>query len=79
VAWDDFDTGDASGITGDKPLDEFGLALERIAAAYVDRFERKPSVAELLHAFETVLGADPASYVSDPEIASGKFRLAIGL
>lgn len=45
-------------FTGDRPLDEFTRATQRIAEAYRDRFGRPPVLAELLHALRVVLQAD---------------------
>ena len=66
MAWEEFEQNNVKGMTGDKPVGEFALALARIARAYEDRFSRKPTTAELLRAMENVLGAAPEKYVSDP-------------
>lgn len=66
MAWESGKFGDVVVTTGDKPLDEFSLALSKIAGAYLDRFDRKPSIAELLYAFDLVLRSSPEEYVSDP-------------
>lgn len=55
-------------MTGDKPIDEFSLALSEIAGAYLDRFDRKPSIAELLYVFDLVLRSSPDEYISDPHM-----------
>jgi hypothetical protein len=65
MAWDDFDTDDGQGSTGDKPIDEFSSCLSRIAQAYEDRFGRKPRLIEVLYAFEQVINADPFRYLCD--------------
>lgn len=65
MAWEEFERAGVRGITGDDPIDEFSLALGRIVRAYQERFGRKPTVHELLHAFESVLTTDPSRYVSD--------------
>ncbi len=49
MAWDDFETDDGQGWTGDKPIDEFSSCLSRIAQAYEERFGRKPRLIEVLH------------------------------
>jgi hypothetical protein len=49
MAWDDFETYDGQGWTGDKPIDEFSSCLSRIAQAYEERFGRKPRLIEVLH------------------------------
>ncbi|NHZ94452.1 hypothetical protein [Massilia sp. CCM 8734] len=66
MAWDDGDFFGEHIMAGDKPADEFGLCLKRICAAYEDRFERKPTVAELLYSFSIVLRSTPEQYCSDP-------------
>ncbi len=65
MAWEDFDRYGRQGMTGDKPIDELALTLARIAAAYESRFDRKPTIDEVIHALEIVVDADPASYISD--------------
>ncbi len=50
MAWDDFETDDGQGWTGDKPIDEFSSCLSRIAQAYRDRLGRKPRLIEVLQA-----------------------------
>jgi hypothetical protein len=67
MAWEDFSHEDRIGMTGDKPIDEFALALRKIAEAYQSRFSRKPTSVELAYALEQVIGADPEAYVSDAE------------
>jgi hypothetical protein len=66
MAWEEFEHDKVKGMTGDKPIDEFALALARITRSYEDRFSRKPTTAELLYALKIVLGATPEKYVSDP-------------
>ena len=66
MAWDDFEKDGDTGTTGDKPIDEMAFAIERITAAYEDRFDRKPTTTELVYAFETVLTSNASQYVSDP-------------
>ena len=66
MAWDDFEKNGVTGITGDKPVDEMALAIERITAAYEDRFDRKPTTTELIYTFETVVTSNASQYVSDP-------------
>lgn len=67
MAWEEFEQDGIKGMTGDKPIDRFALALGDIAKAYEADLERKPTLAELLRAFETVLRAHPERYVSDTE------------
>ncbi len=65
MAWDDFETDDGQGWTGDKPIDEFSSCLSRIAQAYQDRLGRKPRLIEVLQALEQVIDADPSRYLCD--------------
>jgi len=67
VAWEQFDRRGRKGMSGDKPIDEMSLALRRIAVAYEERYERKPSLDEIMHALDVVLRSSPADYVCDPE------------
>ena len=67
MAWEEFERNGISGISGDKPIDELALALNKISAAYQDRFSRKPTITEILYALETVIGSHPTRYVSDTE------------
>jgi hypothetical protein len=67
MAWYEFERNNVKGVTGDKPMGEFALALARIVSSYQERGARKPTTAELLYALENVLGATPEKYVSDPE------------
>ena len=60
MAWDDFETDDGQGWTGDKPIDKFSSCLSRIAQAYQDRFGRKPRLIEVLHALGQLIDADPS-------------------
>ena len=66
MAWDDFEIDGVIGTTGDKPVDEMTLAIQRITAAYEDRFDRKPTTTELVYAFETAVTSNASHYVSDP-------------
>jgi hypothetical protein len=67
MAWEEFERDGAKGMTGDQPIDEMALALGRVVRAYEDRFSRKPMMAEIVRALETVVSAQPARYVHDPE------------
>ncbi|MFN7525309.1 MAG: hypothetical protein ACK5RD_19665, partial [Aphanizomenon sp.] len=67
MAWEEFERNGISGISGDKPIDELALALNKISAAYQDRFSRKPTITEIFYALETVIGSHPTRYVSDTE------------
>src|SRR5262245_42963000 len=55
MAWDDFELHGHKGYTGDKPMDEFVGALQRITIAYEERFSRKPTLAEFVYQFEQAL------------------------
>lgn len=57
MAWDELVIRGVRVVVGDVPADEWSGALKRIAAAYEDRFQRKPTVAEILASFESVLVA----------------------
>ena len=67
MAWDDFEQNGVAGKSGDKPVDEMTLAIQRITAAYEDRFDRKPTTTELVYAFEIVVTSNASQYVSDPK------------
>ena len=53
--------------SGDKPIDEISLALKRVKFEYIERFGRKPSVAELLYAFDIAINSSGDDLLSDPE------------
>jgi hypothetical protein len=65
MAWEDFNRNGIKGVSGDKPIDEMSLALKRIVNTYENRYERKPSITELVYALETVIISNPTAYVSD--------------
>ena len=52
---------------GDKPMDEISLALRKTSVDYMERYGRKPTVAEILAVFNVVLVANSYDYVSDPD------------
>jgi hypothetical protein len=54
-------------LQGDGPYDWVGQALDNIAQEYEQDWGRKPTLNELLHTFQVVLGADLERYVSDGE------------
>ena len=56
-------------VVGDKPIDEFNLCLKKIAAEYTDRYERKPTVAEILYSFGMAVSCNSEEYFSDPATA----------
>lgn len=66
MGWHSFGERDQA-ITGDAPIDAVSTAMERIAAAYLDRFGRLPMLAEVLHALRVVLEAKPDELLFDPE------------
>ena len=45
-----------------------GVAIDECIAAWQERWERRPTLRELLHPFEIVLSASPDESVSDPEL-----------
>jgi hypothetical protein len=51
---------------GDGPLDDAEDFLERVAQAYVEEYNRTPSLAELLHCLKLTLTPDINRFVSDP-------------
>lgn len=57
--------GDVELIVGDDPYDALSEALDRIVQAYEEEWERKPTLEELIHSFEVVLGADMERYVKE--------------
>ncbi len=57
MAWDNFIHDNVQCFTGDKPLDDFALAITRISVEYEERFGRQPKVIELITAFELILNA----------------------
>jgi hypothetical protein len=67
MAWEQFEQNGAAGYTGDAPVDSFALALRDIAKAYQNRFDRKPTLAEVLYSLANVLRANPAAYLADPD------------
>ncbi len=66
MAWDRGEFCGQSIVIGDKVIDEFSLALMKISAEYVDRYDRKPTVAEVMYAFRIVLQSNSSDYFSDP-------------
>ena len=67
MAWELFEKNGKKIQSGDKPIDEIALSLEKLVKAYTEDLERKPIIEEILYAIETVIGADPERYVSDPK------------
>lgn len=68
MAWENMaDEGDTEIISGDKPIDEIALALDKIAKLYEERWERKPTFLEVIYAIDVVIKSNPESYVEDPE------------
>jgi hypothetical protein len=57
MAWDDFIHDNVQCFTGDRPLDEFALAITRISVKYEERFGRQPKIIELITAFESILNS----------------------
>ena len=67
MAWDNGSFCGYGIVSGDKPIDELSIALRKISAEYVERFDRKPTVAEFLYAFKIVTLGNGNEAVSDPE------------
>jgi hypothetical protein len=67
MAWDEITVNKVQMWSGDKPMDQFSVCLDKIAAVYVDTFDRKPNLAEILYAFDIVLRANPTEYINDPD------------
>lgn len=66
MAWDQSEFCGQSIIIGDKVIDEFSLALTKISVEYIDRYCRKPTVAEIMYAFKVVMLSNSNDYFSDP-------------
>lgn len=54
-------------MVGDKPMDRFYLCLKNLADDYADRFDRKPTVAEVLYAMNLSIQCHGDAFFSDPE------------
>lgn len=54
-------------VLGDEPYDIMADALGSICAAYVEEWQRKPAVEEIIRTMDVVLGADLGSYVYNGE------------
>lgn len=67
MAWEETKRQGQVIMTGDKPIDAMALALQKITQSYIERFDRKPALAEILYALELVIMAAPSSYLSEPE------------
>lgn len=52
-------------IVGDDAYDILSEALVQVARMYEEEWKRKPTLAELVHSLEVVLGADPERYVEE--------------
>jgi hypothetical protein len=68
MAWDESEFCGESVLIGDKAMDEFSLALTKISVEYLDRYGRKPTVAEIMAAFNIVMLSNSNAYFSDPEM-----------
>lgn len=66
MAWDKGEFYGQAILTGDKVIDEFSLALTKISIEYMDRYGRKPTVAEVMYAFRVVMLSNSNNYFSDP-------------
>ncbi len=67
MAWDDSEFSGYDIISGDKPLDQLSIALKKISLEYMERFERKPTVAEVLYAFKIAMISNGPDVFSDPQ------------
>lgn len=52
-------------LQGDAPYDLAGEVFDKIAQEYLQDWERKPTLSELLHTIEVILKSDLERYVSD--------------
>jgi hypothetical protein len=52
-------------LQGDGPYDLIGQAFDKVAQEYLDEWDRKPTLNEILQMVEAILGADLSRYVSD--------------
>jgi hypothetical protein len=64
MAWEEVTCRGIKGISGDKPIDEFALALRRIATHYADAFSRLPTLYEVICSLDSVIRPFPHRYVS---------------
>ena len=62
MAWEEAQRQSRTVVTGDKPMDEMALTLRKLGGAYQDRFNRKPTLPEILYALETVILSAPEDY-----------------
>jgi hypothetical protein len=70
MAWELFHHGSVQGVSGDMPFDEMRSALKHIRRCYRERFGRNPYFAELLHALQATVEANPSAYVADSPLPS---------
>jgi hypothetical protein len=66
MAWDLGEFCGESVVIGDKAIDEFSLSLTKISVEYLDRYGRKPTVAEVMYVFRIVMTSNTNDYFSDP-------------
>jgi hypothetical protein len=71
MAWDNGEFCGYEIVSGDKPIDQLSIALNKISLDYIDRFERKPSTAEILYAFKIVMLSNGPELLSDPDLIDG--------
>jgi hypothetical protein len=71
LAWDEFEHSGHRGTSGDKPIDEAAAFLRKTSEHYLDRWQRKPTTAEVLYAMSAVLRSNAPRYVADPPTAAG--------
>ncbi len=67
MAWEETKRHGETVMTGDKPVDEMAFTLKKLVRAYEDRWERKPSLQEIIYTFELVIQSAPETYLSNPE------------
>lgn len=67
MAWEDSSFFGYDVITGDAPMDEISISLKKIAHEYNERFDRNPTVAEILYAFNIVMISSDNETIKDPE------------
>ncbi|MEJ2612238.1 MAG: hypothetical protein P8179_19775 [Candidatus Thiodiazotropha sp.] len=66
MAWDNGKFCGYEIVSGDKPIDQLSIAINKISLDYIDRFGRKPSTAEILYVFKIVILSNGPELLSDP-------------
>ncbi len=70
MAWDEGEFCGQPVVVGDTAYDELSLALTKISTQYIDRYDRKPTVAEIMYVFKVVMISNSNDYFSDPTALS---------